>query len=291
MEVVIILLYTINILTKGGGNKMTILQALTIAAWAGLCSFDDQGPQMLRRPLLVGPVVGLILGDMTSGLIISGTLELMWMGLGNMAGYVTPDMIVGTIVGVTVSITSGIGSSPEGVAAGVAAATTVAVIVQQLVVLFRVLKQFFEPWANRIAKAGDFSGIMKINIVASTMDFSLRAIPTFLIVYFQSGVVDRVLEAIPTNILSGLGTASAILPAVGLSILMTLMMKGILWPFLIFGFVLSTYLGLDILPVALISLPFAIIYNFIMEIRDRQNEGTAIPAGATSIDEDEGYDL
>jgi PTS system mannose-specific IIC component len=77
---------------------MAVWQALLIAVWAGYCSFDDQGPQMLRRPLLVGPIVGIILGDVKTGLIISATLELMWMGLGNMAGYKTPDMIIGTIV-------------------------------------------------------------------------------------------------------------------------------------------------------------------------------------------------
>lgn len=64
---------------------MAVWQALLIAVWAGYCSFDDQGPQMLRRPLLVGPLVGIILGDVKTGLVISATLELMWMGLGNMA--------------------------------------------------------------------------------------------------------------------------------------------------------------------------------------------------------------
>ncbi|MCD5001973.1 PTS sugar transporter subunit IIC [Enterococcus saccharolyticus] len=272
---------------------MSLVQALLIAAWAGYCSYDDVAPQMLRRPLLVGPLVGLILGDMTTALIISATLELMWMGLGNMAGYQTPDMIVGTILGVTVSITSGTGASPEGIAAGVAAATTVAILVQQLLVMTRVLKQFFEPWANRLAKEGDLDGMMKINLVALVIQFLLRAVPTFIVVYFQAGVVDRILNVVPDNVLGGLGIASAILPAVGLSILMTLMMEGILWPFLLLGFVLSGYLELGILPITLISLSFAIIYSFIMEIIDRQNDMASVPTGGAvqNIDEDEGYDL
>lgn len=270
---------------------MSFLQTLLIAMWAGYCSYDDQGPQMLRRPLLIGPVVGIILGDLPTALVISGTLELMWMGLGNMAGYVTPDMIVGTTVGVTVSITSGLGASAEGTAAGVAAATTVAVVVQQLVVLFNSLKQFAEPWLLRIADRGDFSGIMKLNIVLVALQFSIRAVPTFIFVYFQSGVIDRILEVIPDNVLTGLGTASSILPAVGLSILMTMMMKNILWPFLLLGFVLSTYLNLEILPVTLIALSFAVIYDLIMETRERQNEVVSAPSSGASIDEDEGYDL
>lgn len=273
---------------------MSLIKALLIAIWAGYCSFDDQGPQMFRRPLLVGPMVGFILGDLPTALIISATLELMWMGLGNMAGYQTPDMIVGTIIGVTVSITSGTGATPKGIAAGVASATTVAILIQQLIVLTRVLKQFFEPWAQKLADNGDLSGIMKINFVAFLIQFSIRAIPTFLFVYFQKGIVDQILAIIPNNVLNGLGVASSLLPAVGLSILMTMMMKGTLWPFLIFGFVMSAYLKLEILPVTLVSLIFAIIYSYIMEIIDNQNElesKNSAGNNSSQVDEDAGYDL
>lgn len=268
---------------------MSIIQALLIAAWAGYCSFDDQGPQMLRRPLLIGPIVGIILGDFTAGLIISATLELTWMGLGNMAGYTTPDMIIGTIVGVTVAIQTGTSTSPEGIAAGVAAATTVAVLAQQLMLLYRFVQQLFAPWADNIALSGDFDSILKINAVAVLFQFLVRAIPTFLVVYYSDTAVNAVLALIPAEVLAGLGVATRLLPAVGLSILMTMMMKGLLWPFLIFGFVCATYLGLAILPVTLLSLAFAIFYMMIMELKG--NQQAAPKAAAVENDGEEVYDL
>ena len=247
---------------------MNLFQALLLALWAGYCSYDDQGPQMLRRPLLIGPIAGIILGDVTSGLIVSATLELMWMGLGNMAGYKTPDMIIGTIVGITVSIQTGTGTSPEGIAAGVAAATTVAVLAQQLLLVFEFIKQTFAPWADRLALTGNFNSILQINVMA---------------ILFQMAV-----KMIPTNILSGLSVASGLLPAIGLSILMTMMMKGFFWPFLLFGFALATYLELNILSITLISLAFAMIYSLIMEVKDRQNE---MPKVINYNDEEGEYDL
>lgn len=274
----------------GGMELMSLWQALLIALWTGFCSYDDQGPQMLRRPLLVGPVVGIILGDMTSGLIVSATLELMWMGLGNMAGYRTPDMIIGTIVGVTISILSGTASSAEGIAAGVAAATTVAVLSQQLLMAFDFVKQFFVPWADRLALTGNFDSILRINVVAILFQFMIRAVPTFLMVYFSSNIVERILNVIPTRILSALSVASGVLPAVGLSILMTMMLKGFLWPFMLLGFVLATYLGLDILPVTLISLVFAVLYSMMMEIKDKA-EAAPAAAGGKDPDDEEEYDL
>lgn len=269
---------------------MVLWKALLIALWAGYCSYDDQGPQMLRRPLLIGPVVGLILGDLKAGLIISATLELTWMGLGNMAGYKTPDMIVGTIVGVTVSIVSGTGGSVEGIAAGVAAANAVAVLAQQLLMVFDFVRPFLAVWADQIALGGDFDAILKINYLAIAFQFLIRAVPTFIVVYFSTAVVDAVLTKIPTHVLSSLSTASGILPAVGLSILMTMMMKGFMWPFLLLGFVLTTYLGLGILPVTLISLSIAMLYTFIMQNADGLKE-MPVKTVSAGDDEDGGYDL
>ena len=71
--------------------------------------------------------------------------------------------------------------------------------------------------------------------------------------------------------MGGLGVASKILPAVGLSILMTLMMKDGMWAFLIFGFALTTYLELAVLPITLISFVFAILYTWIMENRQTKS--------------------
>lgn len=58
-----------------------MLTALLVACWAGICALDDIGTQMIRRPLLIAPVVGLIMGDLETALIIGATLEVMWMGM------------------------------------------------------------------------------------------------------------------------------------------------------------------------------------------------------------------
>lgn len=98
------------------------LNALLVAAWAGLCALDQFGPHLgFRKPLLAGVVVGFILGDPMQGLIIAGTLELMWLGTNNVGAYQPPDVISGAVVGVAIGILSGGGSE-----AGVAVAIPVA---------------------------------------------------------------------------------------------------------------------------------------------------------------------
>lgn len=81
--------------------------AILVAIWAGICAVDDVGTQMIRRPLLIATVVGLIMGDLTTGLMIGATLEVMWMGVGNVGAYSAPDMISGTAIGTALGIASG----------------------------------------------------------------------------------------------------------------------------------------------------------------------------------------
>lgn len=75
------------------------MTAVLVAIWAGICAIDDVGTQMIRRPLLIATVVGLIMGDLQTGLLIGATLEVMWMGVGNVGAYSAPDMISGTAIG------------------------------------------------------------------------------------------------------------------------------------------------------------------------------------------------
>lgn len=38
------------------------------------------GSTHMHRPVVLGPLVGLVLGDLHTGILTGGTLELVWMG-------------------------------------------------------------------------------------------------------------------------------------------------------------------------------------------------------------------
>lgn len=229
---------------------------LMVAVWAGICALDDIGTQMLRRPLLIATVVGLIMGDLQTGLIIGATLEVLWMGIGNVGAYSAPDIISGTAIGTALGISSG------GTATAVALAVPTSLLAQQLLILYRSGIIYLNPIAEKIAETGDFKKIFKINFVPMIIAFLIRAVPTFLAVYFGAGIIEQVVDALPNSIISGLNIAGKIIPSVGIGLLMIMMIKKAeLWVFLIAGFALSVYLDLSVLPVALISLPIALIYD------------------------------
>ncbi|GGC90134.1 PTS mannose/fructose/sorbose/N-acetylgalactosamine transporter subunit IIC [Enterococcus wangshanyuanii] len=259
-----------------------MLSALLVAAWAGICAIDDIGTQMIRRPLLIATVVGFIMGDVKSGLVIGATLEVMWMGVGNVGAYSAPDIISGTAIGTALEIASG------GTATAVALAVPTSLLAQQLLILYRSGIVYLNPIAEKIAETGDFKKVFKINYVPMMIAFLIRAVPTFLAIYFGAGAIDKVVAALPDSIMNGLSVAGSIIPSVGIGLLMLMMIKkGELWTFLIAGFTLAVYLDLAVLPITLISLPIALIYDLAT-----QEKVVHVSAnGAELSDDEEDYDL
>lgn len=231
--------------------------ALLVAIWAGLCALDDIGTQMLRRPLLIAPVVGLIMGNLQAGLMIGATLEVMWMGVGNVGAYSAPDMISGTCIGTALGIASG------GTEVAVALAVPTSILAQQLLVIYKTGIVALNPIAEKAAESGDFSKIFRLNYIPRVIAFLIRAVPTFIAIYLGAGVIDTIVAALPANIMGGLKVAGSVIPSVGIGLLMLMMIKKAeLWTFLIAGFALAVYLNLSVLPITLIALPIALIYDY-----------------------------
>ena len=255
--------------------------SLLIAIWAGICAIDDIGTQMIRRPLLIAPIIGLIMGDLQTSLIIGATLEVMWMGVGNVGAYAAPDMISGTAIATALGIASG------GTATALAVAVPTSLLAQQLLVLYKSGIVYLNPIAEKIAETGDFKKIFKINFVPMAIAFLIRAVPVFLAVHFGAGFIEQVVNSLPTSIINGLNIAGKIIPSVGIGLLMIMMIKKAeLWFFLIAGFTLAVYLDLSVLPITLIALPIALIYDYAT-----QEKVITASRGNSDFDDEEDYDL
>ena len=67
------------------------------------------GTCMIQRPIVIGPFVGLIMGDFQAGIIMGATMELAFAGAASIGAYDPPDMVSGTILGVALAIKAGAG--------------------------------------------------------------------------------------------------------------------------------------------------------------------------------------
>ena len=75
-----------------------MLQGFLVALVSALIYLESRlvGQHMLDRPIIIGPVVGLIMGDPVTGLVVGGQLELVWMGLNGIGTTTPPNVVVGS---------------------------------------------------------------------------------------------------------------------------------------------------------------------------------------------------
>lgn len=237
-------------------------KALLVAIWAGIAGIDlYDGLTHIHRPLVTGMVVGLILGDVKTGLIVGATLEFIWMGAVPLAGAQPPNVVIGGIIGTAFAILAN--QSPE---IAVSVAVPFAVAVQGAITLiFTILSPVMHK-ADEYAKDANTAGIEKINYLGILLLFIFYAIIAFLPVYFGAESARRVVELLPTWLIDGLGVAGGMMPAIGFAMLLKIMLKKDYIAFFIGGFLLVAYLNLPILAVALAGISIA-LYDFYIQLK------------------------
>lgn len=78
---------------------LTVFALEFIETW---CSYP-----MTTRPLIVGTAIGIVLGDVATGVTVGASLELVFMGVMAIGGTVPPDACSGTAVGTAYAIILG----------------------------------------------------------------------------------------------------------------------------------------------------------------------------------------
>jgi len=262
---------------------MTTVIITILAFFIGI---DDVSTKLFRRPLLIAPIIGIILGDVQAGLAIGATLEIMWMGIGNVGAYMAPDIITGTLISTSLAIVSrGDATLETTVATAVTLAIPTALLAQQLLVLIETVNCSLNSWALRLADNADVKGTFWLIYPPAIMTGLVRAVPTAIALQFGAGAIQQVVDALPELVISGLSVSGKIIPTVGIALLMMSMIKKTeYWLFLILGFVLASYLGLAVLPITLIALVIAYLYD--LATNKKSSAGDAVQ----SISEEE-YDL
>lgn len=235
--------------------EVSLFQAILLGILAFIAGLDlYNGLTHIHRPIVLGPLVGLILGDLQKGILVGGTLELVWMGLAPLAGSQPPNVIIGTIVGATFAITTNV--MPD-VAVGVAVPFAVAVQMG-ITFLFSVMSGVMAH-CDRMAEKADTRGIERVNYLALLVLGIFYFLCAFLPVYFGAAHAKTLVQVLPERLIAGLGIAGGIMPAIGFALLMKIMMKNAYIPYFIIGFVGAAWLKLPVLAIAVAALAMALI--------------------------------
>ena len=82
-----------------------------IVALFGYGEYFLTGRGMVARPIVMGPLTGLVLGDLSTGIKIGAALELAYIGVVEVGASVPQDMVSAGVLGTVFAISTGKGTS------------------------------------------------------------------------------------------------------------------------------------------------------------------------------------
>ncbi|NTW95521.1 MAG: hypothetical protein HGB31_02755 [Erysipelotrichaceae bacterium] len=233
----------------------TSFQIIALTLFTAMVSYDTMHTQLMNYGRLVfcGLISGAIMGNITEGLLIGGTMELMSLGVGGFGGAAIPNYILGSIIGIAfASATQG------GIEAGLAVGIPVAALGVQLDVFSRMISSVFLHKAQSALERMHLKNMYRWIFVGMLPRILFLMTIVFLALTAGSPLIAKLLALMPAFLSTGLNVAGGLLPAVGFAILLKYLPLTRYFIYAILGFLLSSYFNLPIIGVA--SFGFIVAY-------------------------------
>ncbi len=235
------------------GYALYVSIVCTIFDWFGYGMFN----MGLNDPVVCGALVGLLLGDINTGIVIGGTLQLVYLGVIGVGAAIPVNKTTATTIAVALSIIS-----KTSMDAAIALAVPVAVMGQLSNMLAWTLNTSLMHIADRLAENAEYRKINNLTYVGSLIFFVCKFVPVFLCIFYGSSFVAALNDNMPAWISNWLSMSTQMLPALGFGMLFSMMYKPKFIPFFIIGFVMCAVFGGSLVSVALLGLAAAMIFFY-----------------------------
>lgn len=221
-----------------------------ICAWSAYFSHMA----LLNRPIFIGFVVGILMGDMTTGILVGAQLELAFLGVVSIGATAAADPAVATIITTAISIRNGLPMEtviPIGMTIGYVAAF--------LANVKYVVGELFIPAADTALKNDQEK---KFNLISVGGTLLLTWVYPFIVctagILLGGDLLEQFINALPAFILTGIGAAGAMLPALGVASILVMILNKRTAIYFMAGFVIYKYLNVDMVFMLVIGLLLAI---------------------------------
>lgn len=232
----------------------------------------------INRPIFIGWVTGLLLGDMKTGILIGAQLELAFLGVSQIGWSTAADPELATICTVAFAITNNMAINtaiPLGITIGYAASS------------FRnaapALGELFVPWRKEALGRGNEKAYYLRSVLSNIVcEWCPRCIIGVCGVLLGGPVLEAFIKNLPPFVLSGINAAGAMLPALGICMILISVFNREVAIYFFTGFAIYKYLKVDMMFCLVIGLLLAFL-NFM--INSKKSE-TTIPVSAEEAEED-----
>ena len=249
---------------------MSVIQIIAISLFVYLGSIgsivgNTIGWYTLGRPLVASFVVGVIMGDLQTAMIVGIALQIMYMGNVTPGGAVAWDLSYATYIGTAGALVFGTGmESTQVIGLAVVFAGIGGLVGQMVWNLSYALNLPLNRLANNYAEAGETGKMYIPNVVCGQLiGLACRFIPAVILLTTMTAASAQAdfASMIPGWLTTLLSTFGGMMAALGMGIIISFLLKK-QWQICIFllGFVLVTYFNLNTMAVAVIATLLAVIY-------------------------------
>ena len=211
-------------------TPLTFILVVLVAFIAGVASVVDE--RQFHRPLVACTLMGLALGDLPTGIMLGGFLELIALGWMNVGAAMAPDSALASTISALVVI-----QGHQNIDTGIAIAVPLAAAGQLLTIFVRTITVFFQHQADNFAKTANFRGIELMHLSGMALQGLRVAIPTAIVALISSDELTRLLNMIPAEVTVGLRIAGGMITVVGFAMVINMMRSKALMPFFFLGFI------------------------------------------------------
>ena len=228
------------------------IQALLVALSYYLAWLLDSifGFQTATRPIILGTITGLLCGDLKTGVIMGAALEAVYMGISGIGGVTAADYRSATAIAVGLTILSGIT-----IEEGIALAAPIGALCLGLMNVTVAFSNIMEPLYLKTAKEGN---VKKYDLIMWFHTLVLQHLIDTLVIfsccYLGTAAIEVIFASIPAWVLTGLGASGGMLVVVGLCLTSQAIWSNATPFYVLLGFVLSKYINLPIMAIAVIGI-------------------------------------
>ena len=254
-----------------------------ISAILGRASVPLLGSPLIERPIFMGLLCGILLGDIQYGIILGAQMELIFLGVTNIGGVQGgTDLVGATTVAAGIGISQGIPMEiilPVGV--------TLAFAGFVFTPIRWVTAELLLPFIDKSARTGKRLATdircQGFNVLAACAQFFW----VFFAVFFGAEFLNMLMEKAPAVVLDGLRAASTILPGVGFAIIISMIWNKKLAVYFFLGFFLYKYLP-EVNIIFLFIIAFSIAAIDYLRSRDTDEKLKKLLAKAKGSSKEEG---
>ncbi len=242
---------------------MLALQAalVGILCWLGSVCTPFMGFTLgwytLSRPLIGGFLCGLIFGDVKQGIILGMAVQAAYLAVVTPGGSFPAELGFISYPAMGLALAS---HMDTGMA--IALAASIGVLGTFILNFTLASNSIFNGMGDRALEKGDEAEFKRAHLLyPQIFQFLIRAIPSFLAVYFGAQYIEGLINSLPAFVITGLLALGGLLPAVGIATLLYQSVREKYFIlFFLFGFVAVVALKLSIIQLTIVALVFAFLY-------------------------------